>query len=343
MRLMALLAGMAATALLATTATPAPAQTAPPYPRSTLLTGLTWDTGTYRWSGADGDLWPMTLMPDGTMRTAWGDARLGCSAKVSYGVARIASATPTTTRQIIHCGPAGTGNGKLLSLLAAGSSLYAIVDLQRTGDGFPIWRSGDGGRTWSKPGWAFSNWVESFVQYGKAKLDAPGGFAFLLDARGTEIHLLRAPQDRLQDRSAYQWFSGTTNNPAWSVDASRSKPIFVDPAGTYRPVITFNPGLGRYLLTVSHARTAQGSAGRLGVFEAPQLRGPWRTVYYADNFLGMRDGQYLGVDFPIKWQADGGRTLWAVINCYDLSRRGSCGRYHDRFNLMRARLTVAGR
>ncbi len=33
---------------------------------------------------------------------------------------RCASAAPTTTRQIIHCGPSGLGKGKILSLRPAG-------------------------------------------------------------------------------------------------------------------------------------------------------------------------------------------------------------------------------
>jgi hypothetical protein len=109
-----------------------------------------------------------------------------------------------------------------------------------------------------------------------------------------------------------------------------------------RPSITFNPGLGRYLLAVAHSRTINPSSDRMGVFEAPSPWGPWRTVTYVDNFLGMPGGHYLGMSFPIKWQSDGGRTLWAVFSCHNQSRSGACGQFHDRFNLIRATLTVSG-
>jgi hypothetical protein len=56
----------------------------------------------------------------------------------------------------------------------------------------------------------------------------------------------------------------------------------------------------------------------------------------------MRGSWFLGLHFPTKWQSADGRTLWATINCHDNKARRSCGKYHDRFNLMRATLNVAG-
>ena len=47
---------------------------------------------------------------------------------------------------------------------------------------------------------------------------------------------------------------------------------------------------------------------------------------------------FLGLHFASAWMADGGRTLWGVFSCWD--RGGACGRYDDRYNLMRATLTV---
>ena len=66
---------------------------------------------------------------------------------------------------------------------------------------------------------------------------------------------------------------------------------------------------------------------------------------YQESWLGMAStgaGHYLGVRFPTKWMADGGRTVWAVFSCHDNTAPGACGKYHDRYNLMCARLTVAG-
>ena len=54
----------------------------------------------------------------------------------------------------------------------------------------------------------------------------------------------------------------------------------------------------------------------------------------------MQGGTYLGIYFPSRWLADGGRTLWAVFSCYGAR---TCGRYHDKLNVMQATLTLRGR
>ena len=153
---------------------------------------------------------------------------------------------------------------------------------------------------------------------------------------------MRATPANAQIPSAYEYFSGTANAPTWSKDANQSKPIFTDPAGTWHPSIDWNPGLGRYLLNVAHSKVAVPSSNKLGVFELTSLFGPWRTVYYVDNFLGMRGGYLLGMHVPIKWQSADGRALQVVFSCHDNIAPGSCGEYHDRFNLMKATLTVGG-
>src|SRR5947209_15471473 len=143
------LAGMVLLALAATSARAAP------YPASTAITGVTWDQSSYRYGGIGGDLWPVASAAGGTVYTAWGDGVVGCRTKVSYGVATIAGG-PSADLRVIHCGPAGSGNGKIGSLLAVGSTLYGGFDPQH-----PAWpnstlsivRSTDGGRTWKRPSW----------------------------------------------------------------------------------------------------------------------------------------------------------------------------------------------
>ena len=74
------------------------------------------------------------------------------------------------------------------------------------------------------------------------------------------------------------------------------------------------------------------------MFEGPEPWGPWRTVEYEERWLGIRGGSFLGLHLASAWMADGGRTLWGVFGCWD--RGGGCGPYHDRYNLMRATLSV---
>src|SRR3954462_9714368 len=130
-------------------------QAAAPYPASTVITGITWDTATYKYGGLGGDIWPMTWASDSSLRTAWGDGKLGCSVSVSYGMAKqwgSPNANPITTA----CGPGGAGHGKIYSLLDISGRLYAVANLQnRTYGDFAIWSSSNRGTTWQKPGWVF--------------------------------------------------------------------------------------------------------------------------------------------------------------------------------------------
>ena len=91
---------------------------------------------------------------------------------------------------------------------------------------------------------------------------------------------------------------------------------------------------------MSHSNVENSAAHKIGIFEAPNPWGPWRTVSYVDNFLGTTGGIFYFLNFPIKWQADNGATLWATYSCYSRSSSAPCGPYHDRFNLLKATLGV---
>jgi hypothetical protein len=325
-----------AAGLLAALAT-APAQGAAPYPPSTAITGLTWDTSTYRYGGLGGDIWPITWAGDGGLRAAYGDGQIDCSAKVSYGVVAITSDAPSTTMQGVHCGPTGHGKGKIMALGAAGSSLFAVVAPQGTASGYPIMRSTDGGRSWAT-GWSPSWMAESFVNLGRGNAGAPDGYVYLVDAGTTAVKLIRFPADRWADSAAYQYFSGTATAPAWSSKRGASKPVFTDPAGVRQPTLQYVPGLDRYLLTAAHT-----GPGKIGVFESESMWGPWRTVHYTENWLGLGTrGKYYSIYFPLKWQSADGRTLWATFSCHNAQESGACGQYHDRLNLMRVTLALGG-
>src|SRR4051812_13995352 len=132
-----------------------PAWAASPYPASTFITGITWDTGTYKYGAPDGDIWPVTWASDSSLRAAWGDGKLGCSVKVSYGMA-VLSGSPNANLTTTACGPSGTGHGKIYSLLDISGRLYAVANLQnRTYGDFAVWSLSNRGTTWQKPGWVF--------------------------------------------------------------------------------------------------------------------------------------------------------------------------------------------
>ena len=187
MRTAVLLTGLAFAALASTTA-----HAASPYPPSNI--SMSWNTATYRWSGRGGDIWPVTWSSAGPLVTAWGDGVIGCGTKASYGWAQIVSNQPSTTLQTLHCGPAGDRQGQGVGAGGdAGRALGGHAGAGRLARAnHAIWRSSDGGKSWTPPGGNMSYTPDAFIQFGQGAT-GPGGFAYMLDGGGSTTLLIRAP------------------------------------------------------------------------------------------------------------------------------------------------------
>ena len=258
---------LATVALAPLAAGPALADAAPPYPWSDL--GLTWNTGTYRFGGVGGDIWPVTTGAGGQLYTAWGDGGIGCPGKVSFGTATLPAgpaASPSTT----GCGPAGQGQGKIASLLAAGHALYGVTFLQNGGwpnGGFAVWRSADGGHTWRKPAWTFSGPgpAADELRPVRPRQRRRAGRLRLHDrdpARRRDpraFYLMRAPVAGLENEAAYQYLAG---GGTWSANPALARPVFSDPRGVNGPVVTYDKGLGQ-LPADGRARRRRRPPGRV--------------------------------------------------------------------------------
>src|SRR3954452_18500645 len=48
------------------------AQAGAPYPRSSVITGITWDRASYVFAGVGGDVWPIISAADGSLRAVYG-------------------------------------------------------------------------------------------------------------------------------------------------------------------------------------------------------------------------------------------------------------------------------
>src|SRR3954451_16721037 len=78
------------------------------------------------------------------------------------------------------------------------------------------------------------------------------------------------------------------------------------------PNVQYVTGPKRFLLTGAHTRP-----GQAGVFDSPNVYGPWTTVSYVESRLGLgMSGEYWSTYFPIKWQSEGGTMLWATFSCH---------------------------
>ena len=79
-----------------------------------------------------------------------------------------------------------------------------------------------------------------------------------------------------------------------------------------RVSVTYNPALHRYIMTSSHRVGDGPHNASLGVFEAREPWGPWRTVYYEDHFAGNDPVYHL--KFPTKWMSSDGRSMWLLYS-----------------------------
>ena len=308
---------------------------APPYPPSTAIPGIVWDPEPVRLgNGVTGDNWAMTWTVDDTLFAAYGDgAGFGDrKPRLTIGFARIVGAPPTHSAEDVPTSadtPAGWGNKgiKASGMLAAGGALYLFVRNYAVDGNWHHSRlasSADNGKTWTWAPWHFSKTFgcPDFVQYGRDYAGARDGFVYVVSQDNDDSYtydrnlvMARVPKGRVADRAAWEFFAGADadNRPQWTPALDGRKPVFIDPSGTQRVSITYNRVLRRYLLTTSHK--VEGQTGphttALGVFEAPEPWGPWRTVYYDDHWS---DHWTIHHKFPTRWMSPDGRTLWLVFS-----------------------------
>jgi hypothetical protein len=309
---------------------------AAPYPPSKVIKGITFDVSTYRAGGFGGDLWPVTQTKSGALITAWGDGALGKCPRVSWGAARVAAGAPNTKLTALSCGPGGAQTGKMMSVVGVGSVLYGrmLPQSKSTAKSRGIIKSVDGGHTWTADPVPGERRL-IFAQFGAGNAGAPGGYVYAIEVIGTSVHLRRVVATKVQDEAAYEVFSGTATSPAWSKSSAASRAIFLDSSGVRYPSLTWNPGKRRFLLAAGRGGAAV-SFPRIGVFDAPNLWGPWTTAHYTDKFMGAAGGLFLSLNFPPQWSV--GNTSWATFSCHNYTSPGGCGRYHDEFSIVKATL-----
>ena len=303
----------------------------PPYPQSTVITGVTWDTSSLKRAAPGSDLWPTTWADDDNIYTAWGDGggfggdnTIG---RVQIGVARIAG-TPESLLATNTFGGASplapaTFGGKPGGIISVGGVLYMSVTENDTWNRAKIYKSTDHGVTWTSTttGWDFEEpnglWSSlMFVTYGKDNANARDNYVYALTHKdGTappryNLLMARVPKDKVDQRNAYEFFTGfdAGGNPLWSPDINAGRPFFTDPNSVgFAPHIEYNPGLKRYILTTYH-----NESGGWGIFDAPEPWGPWTTVAYYENWL---DANFkFGFSMPQKWLSPDGRDFVMVFS-----------------------------
>ena len=309
-----------------------------PYPPSSAITGVTWDTSSTIVLCPGSDNWPITWADDGHQYTIWGDGGgfggtndLG---RVSLGFARVEGEW-NSYQGINVWGGYNTENpaqfwGKSYGIISVNGVLYAWWGPGSTDfiNETRVLTSTDKSKTWTKSNWRWTNadnlYGGSFLNFGKDNAGARDNYVYSYFPRGSSwgLHekadLVRVPKDQIMDQSAYEWFAGLDNsgNPTWTNILSARQPVFQDPNGLRTVSVTYNPGLGRYLLTSQHSLVGMGSGtNQWGLFEGPEPWGPWKTIDYytlSDNW-GNTQG-VISFYFAPKWFSADGKDFTLVYS-----------------------------
>ncbi|MDX2024098.1 MAG: DUF4185 domain-containing protein [Deltaproteobacteria bacterium] len=195
-----------------------------------------------------------------------------------------------------------------------------------------IMYSDDAGNTWqnipdaSTPYFLGPNFGGlAFVGFGPGYTDVPKNlepyvYALSNDENwetGNNIFMARVPRERILDRAAWQFYAGVAGEPAWTNEEFRARPILSDPGKVGHPSMTWNAGLGRFLLAyfsdvVPHSLATMPEvaaktwhrARQLTIVEGPTPWGPWALVHHEPKWEGEHVA-YLP-QIPSKWlSADG--------------------------------------
>jgi hypothetical protein len=191
--------------------------------------------------------------------------------------------------------------------------------------------SADHGLTWTWADWKFTNsfGCPTFVNFGRDYAGNHDGFVYVCSPDVDDAYsvadrfvLARVPVDRIRERKAYEFYAGLAEDglATWTPNLMWRAGILTREKSCYRPSITFNAPLGRFLL--AHARPNERSRDRTGkidvrfqgglaIYEAPHPWGPWSVVFDADEWdIGPGDS----ASFPAKWMSADGRTLHLVFS-----------------------------
>ncbi len=149
--------------------------------------------------------------------------------------------------------------------------------------------------------------IPTILQYGKDYADSPDNYVYHYFMEPTEskdfkcsipgkIYLARVPKDRMLDKQAYRFLSDVRGDKAqWSSNVQEKVPVFTDNVfGVgWNCSVSYNPGIKRYILMTEHLKSSRGN---LGMFEAENPWGPWRTVKYMNH----EKGNYFGVEIDLE-------------------------------------------
>ena len=326
----------AAVAILLLSAASELAAQSAPYPGSSAITDVTFNSSTSRREAPGSDNWAITWSNDNHQYATWGDGGgfggTNSNGRVSLGYARVEGGSPGYKGYNVWGGfnaenPAQFG-GKSYGIISIGGTLYSWAGPGSGTTSYSearLYRSTNKGATWTGASWKYVKAdgviMPTILNFGKDYAGARDNYVYhyfinmkapsggLQVHKPGEIFLVRVDKSRIfGSKSDYQWFSGTSSSPSWSSSFSSKKPVFNDSNGVgWCMSVSYNAGLKRYILCTEHTQTIKGN---LGIFEAPEPWGPWKTVKYTSNWRGT--GTTFFWNFSNKWMSADGKNFTLI-------------------------------
>ena len=325
-----------------------------PYAASGIIRKVEWAPASTIVRQAEGsDNWPITWADDGNLYTAYGDGqgfeglpnaefRVGDPApkvdkKLSLGFAKVVGGPEdfqginirSKTGEWAGEGAAGPKAG---GMLCVDGVLYLLV--RNVGNSQIAW-SDDHAVTWNWCNWKFetSFGAPTFLNFGPNYAGRRDNFVYIYSHDSNSAYspagrmvMARVPLDQIRDRQAYEFFQARdpVGRPVWTRNIRERGAVFVSPERCWRSGISYNAGLKRYLWcqTLPFSKDQRGPRfqGGFGIYEAPEPWGPWRTVFYTENWdVGPGETS----SFPTKWMSQDGRTCHLVFSgadCFSVRR-----------------------
>ncbi len=305
-----------------------------PYPPSEVIVGLGWAPQQQIVRRAEGsDNWPMTWGDDDAQYTAYGDGwgfEPRVPEKLSLGFARVIGDPEDPRGENIRSVTGeqvgdGRSGRKASGMLMVGERLYLLV---RNAANAQLAWSYDHATTWTWADWRFetSFGCPTFINFGRNYAGARDEFVYALSFDSDSAYqpadrmvLARAPIEGITEQAAWEYFAGlnAAGAPTWSPNVADRAAIFEHPGRCYRSGLTYCAPLGRYLWWQGLPKGSGGTdpdgrfAGGLGVYEAPEPWGPWRTVYFTESWdVGPGESG----SFPTKWTSPDGRRVHLVFS-----------------------------
>lgn len=172
-------------------------------------------------------------------------------------------------------------------------------------------KSTDHGHTWTKldaPRWSGDS---NFVQVSVTKVGSDLYFWGVTHGRFGGVQLMRVAEKRVEDKSAYRYFTGTSasGEPTWGSDPANAKTIVEDTVGELS--VAWNVYLQRWLMTYT---TGNGDGSTIRESSTPW--GPWgkgHTLVSASKVVG---GIYAPFMLP-QYTTNGGRTIYFTLSIWD--------------------------